>query len=149
MDIKNKIEAILFLAGDFLDLKDLQDSFSLSKREVKKILTNMRDEKKNSGLNIEIKNNKVQLVTNPKYGKIIAYNQPVTKLDVDDIRGVNSDKTISTLQDKNLVYISGQKDTIGTPNIYKVTDDFLKYMNVEKISDLPKYNEVTNERRED
>ncbi|MGM0507635.1 MAG: SMC-Scp complex subunit ScpB [Fusobacteriota bacterium] len=169
MDIKNKIEAILFLAGDIIDITEFQRVLDVSKKDINRILKEMESEKKHTGLNIKIKDNKVQLITNPNYGKvisqffnkkdkpkkltkaaletlsIIAYNQPVTKIEVDDIRGVNSDKTISTLQDKNLVFISGQKDTIGTPNIYKVTDDFFKYMNIENLSDLPKYDEVMNE----
>jgi segregation and condensation protein B len=68
---------------------------------------------------------------------IIAYNQPITKQEIDYIRGVNSTGTIKQLLDKNLIKISGRKDVPGRPLLYSVTNDFYEYFGLNNISDLP------------
>lgn len=73
---------------------------------------------------------------------IIAYKQPVTKPEMESIRGVNSDYIINTLLEKNLIAITGREETIGRPLLYSTTDDFLKYFGLNKLSDLPKPREV-------
>ena len=73
---------------------------------------------------------------------IIAYKQPMTKPELESIRGVNSDYTINTLLEKNLVSISGRSETIGRPLLYITTEEFLKYFGLNKISDLPKPREI-------
>lgn len=73
---------------------------------------------------------------------IVAYKQPVTKPDIEAIRGVNSDAILSTLLEKNLITISGRAETIGRPLIFSTTEEFLKYFALNKISDLPKPREV-------
>jgi len=73
---------------------------------------------------------------------IIAYKQPITKPEIEKIRGVNSDYILNTLLEKNLVTISGRAETIGRPLLYCTTDEFLKYFGLNKISDLPKPREV-------
>lgn len=73
---------------------------------------------------------------------IIAYKQPVTKPDIEKIRGVNSDYILNTLLEKNLVTISGRAETIGRPLLYGTTDEFLIYFGLNKISDLPKPREI-------
>jgi segregation and condensation protein B len=73
---------------------------------------------------------------------IIAYKQPITKPEIETIRGVNSDYILNTLLDKLLITITGRAETIGRPLLYGTTDEFLKYFGLNKISDLPKPREV-------
>jgi segregation and condensation protein B len=73
---------------------------------------------------------------------IIAYKQPVTKPELESIRGVNSDYTLNTLLEKNLVTIAGRAETVGRPLLYKTTDEFLKYFGLRTINDLPKPREI-------
>jgi segregation and condensation protein B len=73
---------------------------------------------------------------------IIAYKQPLTKPELEMIRGVNSDYTLNTLLEKNLVTIQGRAETVGRPLLYITTDEFLKYFGLRTISDLPKPREI-------
>lgn len=73
---------------------------------------------------------------------IVAYKQPLTKPELESIRGVNSDYTVNTLLEKNLITIQGRAETVGRPLLYITTDEFLKYFGLRAISDLPKPREI-------
>lgn len=73
---------------------------------------------------------------------IIAYKQPVTKPELETIRGVNSDYILTTLLEKNLITIKGRAETVGRPLLYGTTDEFLKYFGLNNLSDLPKPREI-------
>ncbi|MFO7524192.1 MAG: SMC-Scp complex subunit ScpB [Ignavibacteriaceae bacterium] len=73
---------------------------------------------------------------------IIAYKQPVTKPELETIRGVNSDYILNTLLEKKLITITGRAETIGRPLLYGTTDEFLKYFGLYNLSDLPKPREI-------
>jgi segregation and condensation protein B len=73
---------------------------------------------------------------------IIAYKQPITKPELESIRGVNSDYILSTLLDKNLITIKGRAESVGRPLLYGTTDEFLKYFGLNSLSDLPKPREL-------
>lgn len=73
---------------------------------------------------------------------IIAYKQPITKPELESIRGVNSDYILNTLLEKNLIAIKGRAETIGRPLLYATTEEFLKYFALNKLSDLPKPREI-------
>jgi segregation and condensation protein B len=73
---------------------------------------------------------------------IIAYKQPLTKPELESIRGVNSDYILNTLLEKNLITISGRAETVGRPLLYSTTSEFLKYFGLNKLSDLPKPREM-------
>lgn len=73
---------------------------------------------------------------------IIAYKQPLTKPELESIRGVNSDYILTALLDKKLITISGRADSVGRPLLYKTTDEFLKYFGLNNLSDLPKPREI-------
>lgn len=73
---------------------------------------------------------------------IIAYKQPVTKPELETIRGVDSDYILNTLLDKKLITITGRAETVGRPLLYGTTDEFLKYFALNKITDLPKPREI-------
>jgi segregation and condensation protein B len=73
---------------------------------------------------------------------IIAYKQPITKPELESIRGVNSDYILTTLLEKNLITIKGRAESVGRPLLYGTTDEFLKYFGLNNISDLPKPREL-------
>ncbi|MCW8816414.1 MAG: SMC-Scp complex subunit ScpB [Ignavibacteriaceae bacterium] len=73
---------------------------------------------------------------------IIAYKQPITKPELESIRGVNSDYILSTLLDKNLITIKGRAESVGRPLLYGTTDEFLKYFGLNNLNDLPKPREL-------
>lgn len=73
---------------------------------------------------------------------IIAYKQPITKPEIESIRGVNSDSIIANLLEKTLITITGRAEKIGRPLLYGTTDEFLKYFGLNKLSDLPKPREI-------
>ncbi len=73
---------------------------------------------------------------------IIAYKQPITKPELEAIRGVNSDYILTTLLEKNLITIRGRAETVGRPLLYGTTDEFLKYFGLNNLTDLPKPREI-------
>lgn len=172
MEIKNQIEAILLLGGDEIKIKELCKFFSLSLSEIMKNLEELKEERKDTGINIEIDGEIVNLVTNPIYGEIInsffqqetkpkklsgaaletlsiiAYRQPITKGEIEAIRGVSVDRIIQNLEEKKFVKVCGKRESIGRPNLYEVTDKFLGYIGIKNIEELPNYFEV-KERNED
>ncbi len=79
---------------------------------------------------------------------LIAYKQPITKPEIEAIRGVSSDYMLSTLLDKKLIKIEGRAETIGRPLLYGTTDEFLKYFGLNAITDLPKPREIEDIERD-
>ena len=73
---------------------------------------------------------------------IISYKQPITKPELESIRGVNSDYILTTLLEKALITIKGRAETVGRPLLYGTTDEFLKYFGLNNLSDLPKPREI-------
>lgn len=76
---------------------------------------------------------------------IVAYRQPITRVEIDEIRGVNSAGAIQTLIWRGLVKTSGKKDVPGHPNLYVTTDYFLQYFGYESLADLPVIEDFENE----
>ena len=72
---------------------------------------------------------------------IIAYKQPLTRIEVDAIRGVNSSGTMATLQAFDLIEVIGKKEVIGNPNLYTTTNHFLDYIGINTLEELPEINE--------
>ncbi len=77
---------------------------------------------------------------------IVAYSQPLTRSEIENLRGVNADSMIRILKDKNLIREVGSKDTPGRPSLYGTTKEFLKVFRLESIADLPKLDEQELER---
>ncbi len=73
---------------------------------------------------------------------IIAFKQPISRPEIDSIRGVNSDGVVKNLLERNLIHISGRSETIGRALLYSTTPEFLQYFGVNEISDLPKPREI-------
>jgi len=73
---------------------------------------------------------------------IIAFKQPISRPEIDMIRGVNSDGVVKNLLERNLIFISGRSETIGRALLYSTTPEFLRYLGINEISDLPKPKEI-------
>ena len=80
---------------------------------------------------------------------IIAYKQPITKVEIDEIRGVRSDRAISTLLERGLIRESGRLETTGRPILYCTTDEFLKYFGFKNLNELPELIELNLENEEE
>ena len=165
LDLKNKIEALIFLSKEPLSIDELTKYFKLEKQQIEEAVDELKEDKKNTGINLKTDKEILSFVTNPSCGEeiknffhpemkikklskstmetlaIIAYKGPITKGEIEVIRGVSAEKAISNLLEKNLIYISGKKKSIGTPNIYNVTVDFYSYLNIDKEENLPGYEE--------
>jgi segregation and condensation protein B len=167
------VEAILFLEGEAIDEKDISRVSGLSRDLVEKALANLRLRyaAEDSGLELAciggsymISPKKVYWDTlKESYGKknenrlsraametlaIVAYSQPVTRSEVEAIRGVQADNMIKLLEEKTLIKIIGKKDIPGKPVQYGTTKEFLKIFRLGSIADLPKLDESEAERFE-
>ena len=160
-NIEEKLEAIIFLSKEMITIKELAQFYGMENFEMEEVLNNLREKRKNTGINLKIENGIVCLVSNPLFGSdvkrffnpemklkklsrsametlaIIAYKRPITKAEIEQIRSVGVDKTMSNLLERKLIYISGRKKTAGTPNLYEVTDDFYSYLNIRNREELP------------
>jgi segregation and condensation protein B len=76
---------------------------------------------------------------------IIAYKQPITKLEIEQIRGVNCDYTVQKLLEKELISISGKADSVGKPILYTTSELFMDYFGINSTNDLPQINELITE----
>ena len=161
------IESILFVSGNEVAISDISDKLGVSDEEV--LLTARELQNKydleTSGINLLIFNNKLQFCSNPANGlsvetvlnpikerelsksmletaAIIAYKQPVTRTELDQIRGVNSDYALQSLMKLEVVEVVGRKDAIGKPLLYGTTDKFLKRFQISSLDELPDVNEL-------
>lgn len=170
------IEAVLFASGEPLKIKQIASIIECNEKHAKRILDNMiikyNDEKR--GIKLICINDSYQLVTKPENSNyvskllktnsrqslsqaametlaIISYKQPITRIDVDEIRGVKSDRAILTLQDKGLIKENGRLDVPGRPILYSTTDEFLKSFSIGNLEELPHLDEflIKNEDSDD
>lgn len=172
---KNKsiIEAILFAAGRIVKIDEIMAALEISADEVKSLINELKNEydKPNRGIEIINIEDGYQLATKKelydylylifdKRGKpnlsqasletlaIIAYNPRITRAEIEQIRGVNSDGTIYKLLEYDLIENSGKLDAPGRPGTYKTTTNFLKMFGIkslEELPELPKYKIDENE----
>ena len=160
----SKIEALLFVAGeDGLSLRQLATLLDIPITALLQQLEKMaqkyeRDD--NSALSLLESSKTYKLVTKKDYAdllrqysktpinqslsraslevlSIIAYKQPITRIEVDNIRGVNSSSAISKLQAFDLIQEAGKKEVLGRPNLYVSSDYFLDYMGINSLEELP------------
>ena len=161
--LERQIEAILFAASEPLDIETIEKRIQTN-TNVKKILDNLKEIYKNRGINLVCIKNKwsfrtsddlsrlmaLQKSTQKKLSKatvetlaIIVYHQPVTRSEIEEIRGVAfGTNTIEILMELNWVKPGGRKDVPGKPIQYITTDDFLSHFNLQKLSDLPTVDEL-------
>lgn len=169
MEMLGILEGILFVVGsEGINSSKLMSLLNVSEVQLNNLFITLKDEYSNAnrGMTIEYLADKYKLVTKKEhkcyYEKlveveksetlsqsaletlaIIAYNGPVTRLYVDEIRGVDSSYLIRKLVFRNLVKDIGRSDLPGRPILYGVTDEFLNYLGLSSINELPKMEEVT------
>lgn len=160
--IKGIIEGILFASARNVKMRELMMILDLDADTINKLILEMQDDYKNENRGIEIVKvgDGFELASKKEYYEylysildkrmkpqlsnaamevlsIIAYNNRITKSDIDTIRGVDSSGTIYKLQDYGLVEQAGKADLPGKPMTYKVTNEFLKMFDLKSLKDLP------------
>ena len=165
VEAERQVEAILFAAEEPLDLESIQTRLKV-KANVPKILKSLENQYKNRGINLICIANKwsfrtpsnlsklmnLETSTQKKLSKaaietlaIIVYHQPVTRSEIEEIRGVSfATGTLEKLLELNWVRPSGRKNVTGKPIQYVTTDEFLSHFNLQKLSDLPNVEELTS-----
>ena len=161
------IEAILFTMGESVELSRIAEAIELDKKETKKILKKMIEHYKGSSTGVEIMelDGAYQMCTKPEMYEyliriakqpkrrvltdvlletlsIVAYKQPVTKAEIEKIRGVSSDHAVSKLVEYNLICELGRLDAPGRPLLFGTTEEFLRSFGVNSIDNLPVLNPV-------
>ena len=157
------LEGLLFVVGDDgLTLSQMSKILEISEKDCQKLLQELQKEyeKENHGIRISFLADTFKLTTKkehlPYYQKlistssvttlsqaaletlaIIAYNQPITRVQIDNMRGISSAFLIKKLVAKDLIKVAGKSNLPGKPNLYKTTDTFLDYFGLATLSDLP------------
>lgn len=157
------LEGLLFVVGDEgITLDNICEIMNINKKEAQELLKSLREEYNNDnrGIRISFMGEAFKLTTKQEhkdyYQKlitstgsntlsqaaletlaIIAYNQPITRVEVDELRGIASINMIRKLMAKDLVKISGKSNLPGKPNLYRTTSEFLDYFGLATINDLP------------
>ena len=163
--LERQVEAILFAASEPLDIETIEKRVR-SNLNIKKILDNIKKTYKDRGINLVCINGKwsfrtaddlsklmsLQKSTQKKLSKatietlaIIVYHQPVTRSEIEEIRGVSfASNTLEILLELDWVRPAGRKDVIGKPIQYATTENFLNHFNIQKLSDLPTIEELNS-----
>ncbi len=167
--LKGRIEAILFVAGEAVSVRDLARALQTGDDDIRKELTSLQDEYdyEQRGFSLKRFSDKVQLATRPLYAgdvirllqpvqqqslsqaametlAVVAYKQPVTRAEVEQIRGVKCDYSLQSLINKGLIREAGRKDTIGRPILFCTTDEFLSHFGLENLEGLPEMPKTMN-----
>ena len=167
------VEAVLFLESDPVEIKTLVKITDLPVDIIEKALEMLKNKYNEAGSGIELIQFAGGYVLSPKsrlwdylkdrYGhkndkrlskaaletlSIIAYSQPITRTEIENIRGVNADNMIRILSERNLIKTVGKKDVPGKPVLFGTTKEFLKTFGLASISDLPKLDDVQSDRFE-
>ena len=157
-----RIEAILFVAGDAVSIRDLARALQTDEKEIRKAAMELKDtyDYEQRGFILKRFGDKIQLATRPLYAgdvvrllqpvqmqslsqaametlAVVAYRQPVTRAEVEQIRGVKCDYSLQSLINKGLIREAGRKETIGRPILFATTDEFLSHFGLEGLDGLP------------
>lgn len=160
------IEAILFTVGDSVELSKLADAVGQDEETTRKMIHNMMDryEKEDRGIRIIELNDSFQFCTKKEMYEylirvakapkrytltdvlletlsIVAYRQPVTKLEIEKIRGVKSDHAVNKLVEYGLIEEVGRMDAPGRPLLFGTTEEFLRRFSLQSLDDLPTLNQ--------
>ena len=161
-ELQGAVEALLVAAGDPVDFKELALALEITEMEVAGVLTELSNsyQQGGRGLSIRYVGEKVQLCTNPVYHglierllqpaqskkfsqsvletlSIVAYKQPVTRSEIEAIRGVRCEYSVGQLLSLGFIEEVGRKDTIGRPVMLGTTEKFLMHFNLSSIDQLP------------
>ncbi len=161
LEIERTIEALLFATGDPITYEKIGSLLELTPGQVKSITLDMKENYTDRGIQLLCYDTACQLCTKEKYEDvikdclgikkngalskssletlaIIAYNQPVTRAYVEEVRGVDSAYAFGILLQRELIEIKGRLDVPGRPNLYGTTKDFLRIFGLSSINELPK-----------
>ena len=165
-NLTNIIEGIVFASGEAVPVKYIIEKLKCTLKEVNAAVAELKEKYGSiSGIQLLTFNGKLQFATNPAYKQeisdvltpikekeftktilecaaIIAYKQPVTKGDLEEIRNVNCDYAVHTLLELDMIAACGRKDAVGKPIVYRTTDNFLKRFKLNSIDELPDYDEL-------
>lgn len=154
---------MLFASGKAVAVADIADKLGVTQGEVKLSLKKLREKYgEEGGIQVLEFNQKAQLGSNPAYkdgvsavlnpirekeltrtllecAAIVAYKQPVTRTEIELLRGLNSDYAVNALLELKLIYPCGKKDAVGHPTLFATTDEFLKRFKLDSLADLPDY----------
>ena len=175
--MKSALETLMFMWGEPLDVKDAAEVLEAEKAEVRELFRELVTEYEQEGRGIRIREagdafGYVTHVENDMFVQklctpvrvrrlsqaalevlaIIAYRQPVTRSEIDSIRGIKSERVIDGLMDKGLVEVTGRSEGVGRPLLYGTTREFLKKFGFASLKDLPEvpeYEELRREREEE
>lgn len=161
-NLAGRIEAILFVAGEAVRVEDLSKALDVPIREVEDALIQLRDEYdfNQRGFSLKRYGYQVQLATRALYSQdvvrllqpvqkqslsqaametlaVVAYRQPVTRAEVEQIRGVKCDYSLQSLMNKELIAEVGRKEALGRPILYGTTDNFLAHFGISSLKELP------------
>ena len=163
--LTNIIESILFISGKAVAISDISSRLEVTDKTILNAAKELQKKySADSGIQLLIFNNKLQFCSNPAYADpvsivlnpirerelsrsmletaaIIAYKQPVTRLDLEEIRG-NSEYAIQNLLKLGVIEIVGRKEAVGRPVLFGTTDEFLKRFQFSSLDELPDYNEL-------
>ena len=171
MNYKAVIEGILFIVGDEgISLQEISNILNIGIEDVKNSLIELKKDydDEGRGLRISFLGNAFKLTTKEEHKEyyeklvtdtksnglsnaalevlaVIAYNEPITRIEIDEIRGVNSSQIVRRLLARGFIKICGKKDTIGKHSLYKSTNEFLDYFGLSSIGDLHKIDDILNE----
>ncbi|MBQ6396718.1 MAG: SMC-Scp complex subunit ScpB [Oscillospiraceae bacterium] len=162
-DITAALEAILFAAGESMPVARLSLVLGTEEKEILQCADELAEEyeKEKRGIRLLHLGDKLQLCSAPEYAPyitkaleqrkppmlspsaletlaIVAYFQPVTRAYIDQVRGVDSSYTVSTLLERGLIEPAGKLDVPGRPSLLRTTDVFLRIMSVSSLEELPK-----------
>ena len=166
MNIKSIIESLLFVNDNPVSTRDLAEVLNLEKKEVEEKVKELQEDYKRNerGMSIISVAGGYQMCSNPANEEwikkmyrqknkqrlssaaleclaIIAYKQPITKMEIEAIRGVNVDGVMRNLTKAGLIKITGKKDVLGRPFLYGTTRKFLEYFGLNSLKDLPQLEE--------
>jgi segregation and condensation protein B len=160
-ELSAKIQAILFVAGEPVAISDLAHALNLTETEMNAAMDTVRDQMDASGgLRLNRFGGKAQLSIKPEYAgaveallnptqrmpltsavmetlSIIAYRQPVTKSEIEAVRGVKCDYSVTSLLNKGLIEEAGRRESLGRPIQYATTEKFLQHFGIESLNELP------------
>jgi len=165
--LTQQIEAILFVSGEGLAVNFLADKLGVEEKDVLSAIETLKQKYSGAGSGVHLIKYKkcFQFATNPEVVEavnavlnpvreknltraamevmaIVAYKQPVTRLEIDDVRGVSSDYAMQILLDNGLIQVVGRKEAIGKPLLYGTTDEFLKRFELGDVNNLPSYDQL-------
>ncbi|MCE7859837.1 MAG: SMC-Scp complex subunit ScpB [Chloroflexi bacterium CFX2] len=160
LSLAARIEAMLFVSAEPVPVQQLSQALDVTVSVVERGLKELEDSLRSRGLRLQRHAGRVQLTTAPELAglvemflgleaithlsraaletlAIIAYQQPVTRPQVDSIRGVNSDAMLKSLLSKGLILESGRTDGPGRPILYSTTPEFLQHFGLNSLTELP------------